>query len=313
MVTHVWKQFGSLVITLLVATVFVFSLVRLVPGDPVIARIGEENYSPALYEATARRLGLDRPLPVQLWDYMSGLVRLDLGTSFRDDQPVVQNILVQLPHTLNLTLLALFFSVLIGLPAGIIAAVNRNTWVDRTTMVVALLALCAPNFLFGLILILFFSGQLQLFPSFGTGDGSLISTLQHAVLPAVALGASAAGVQARMVRSSLIEAVGQDYVRTAHAKGLGHRSVLLKHALRNAISPIITLIGVDLARLLTGTVIMETMFSRKGVGKLLIDAIYFRDYPQIQGTLLVFVVLVVLVNTLTDITYSLVDPRVRYE
>jgi peptide/nickel transport system permease protein len=181
-------------------------------------------------------------------------------------------------------------------------------------MIVALLALCTPNFLLGLILILVFSGRLQWFPTFGVGSGGdLMSIVHHATLPALALGASAAGVQARMVRSSLIEALSQDYVRTARAKGLAPRMVLVKHALRNAMSPVVTLIGIDVARLLTGTVIIETMFARRGVGKLLVDAIYFRDYPQIQGTLLVFIAIVIVANTLTDVAYTLLDPRVRYE
>lgn len=303
-----------MVITIFVASIFVFSIVRLVPGDPVIATIGEDNFTPALYDATAKRLGLDLPLHLQLFDFIKRLFTLDLGTSFRDSKPVLTHIGEQLPYSVHLTVLAMLIAIIIGLPAGIVAAVNRNTWIDRSSMVGALLALCAPNFLLALLLILFFSGYLEWFPTFGVGaPNDLLSIVHHAFLPALALGASSAGLQARMVRSSLIEVMGQDYVRTARAKGLGRRLVLLKHALRNAMSPVITLLGVDLARLLTGTVIMETMFARRGVGKLLVDAIYFRDYPQIQGTLLVFVVIVILANTITDMAYSLLDPRVRYD
>lgn len=313
MASYLGQQLLSMVVTLFIAGIFVFSLVRLVPGDPVIAAIGVDDYTPALYEATARRLGLDLPLHQQFLDYVRRLLTLDLGNSFRGNRPVLQNIAEQLPHSIDVTVLSLAISVLIGLPAGVLAAVRRNSWIDRGTMITALLALCAPNFLLGLLLIIFFSGYLQWFPTFGVGSrDSLVSIVQHAFLPALALGASAAGVQARMVRSSLIETLSQDYVRTAKAKGLGPRLVLFKHALRNALSPVVTLIGIDLSRLLTGTVIIETMFARRGVGKMLIDAIHFRDYPQIQGTLLVFIGIVILANTLTDIVYSMLDPRVRY-
>lgn len=314
MTMYIARQLGSMVITIFIAGIFVFSMVRMVPGDPVIAVIGEENYSPALYEATARRLGVDRPFHIQAIDFVRRLVTLDFGRSFRDNTLVMENIARQLPHSLNLTILSMLIATAVGLPTGILAAVKRNTWLDASAMIAALLALCAPGFLLALLLILLFSGHLGWLPTYGVGSSdNAVSLLRHALLPAIALGASAAGVQARMVRSSLIETMSQDFVRTAQAKGLSRRTVLFKHALRNAFSPVLTLIGVDLARLLTGTVIMETMFARLGVGKLLVDAIYFRDYPQIQGTLLVFVGVVIVANTLTDVAHSLLDPRIRYD
>lgn len=313
MAVYFWKQILSMGLTLFVASIFVFSLVRMVPGDPVIAAIGADDYTPAAYAATARRLGLDLPIHQQFVEYIRRLATLDLGVSFRDSRPVMRNIVEQFPYSMHLTVLSVLFAMLLGLPAGIVAAVWRNTWLDRGSMIAALLALCTPNFLLGLVLILIFSGRLQWFPTFGVGGGDLMSIVHHAFLPALALGASAAGVQARMVRSSLIEAMSQDYVRTARAKGLGAQTILLKHALRNAMSPVVTLIGIDIARLLTGTVIIETMFARRGVGKMLVDAIYFRDYPQIQGTLLVFIAVVILANTLTDLAYAFLDPRVRYD
>lgn len=306
------KQIVSLVFTLAVASVIIFSLVRMVPGDPVIAVIGEGQYTQEQYNATERRLGLDQPFYRQLGNYAKGAITLDLGTSFRNERPVWQNIVEQLPYTIHLAVMSLIFALVIGLPLGVFAALYRNTWFDQTAMVGALAALCVPNFLLGLIFIVIFSGRLGWFPSFGTGtDGGIVDLFRHALLPAIVLGASAAGVQARMTRSALLEVMSRDYIRTARAKGLAERRVVFGHALQNAFVPILTVMGMDLARLLTGTMIIETLFGRLGVGKTLVDAILFRDYPQIQGTLLVFVVIVVVVNTLTDIAYTLVDPRIR--
>lgn len=306
------KQFVSLVFTLAIASIIIFSLVRMVPGDPVIAVIGEGQYTQEQYDATKRQLGLDQPFHRQILDYARRTFTLDLGTSFRNERPVWKNIIEQLPYTIHLALMSLAFSVLIGLPLGVFAALYRNTWFDQSAMVGALTALCVPNFLLGLIFIVIFSGRLGWFPSFGTGtDEGIYQLFRHALLPAIVLGASAAGVQARMTRSALLEVMSKDYIRTARAKGLSERHVVFRHALQNAFVPILTVMGMDLARLLTGTMIIETLFGRLGVGKTLVDAILFRDYPQIQGTLLVFVVIVVLINTLTDIAYTLVDPRIR--
>lgn len=306
------KQFVSLVFTIAIAGLIIFSLVRMVPGDPVIAVIGEGQYTQEQYDATKRQLGLDKPFHRQILDYTKRTITLDLGTSFRNERPVWKNIIEQLPYTMYLAVMSLVFSILIGLPLGVFAALYRNTWFDQSAMVGALTALCIPNFLLGLIFIVFFSGRLGWFPSFGTGaNEGFYQLFRHALLPAIVLGASAAGVQARMTRSALLEVMSRDYIRTARAKGLTERRVVFRHALQNAFVPILTVIGMDLARLLTGTMIIETLFGRLGVGKTLIDAILFRDYPQIQGTLLVFVVIVVLINTLTDIAYTLVDPRIR--
>lgn len=306
------KQLISLVFTLAVAGVIIFSLVRMVPGDPVIAVIGEGQYTQEQYDATKRRMGLDQPFHTQLIDYVRDALTLDLGTSFRNERPVWQNIVEQLPYTMHLAMMSLVFALVIGLPLGVFAAMYRNTWFDQSAMVGALAALCVPNFLLGLIFIVIFSGRLGWFPSFGTGtEGGVGNLFRHAFIPAVVLGASAAGVQARMTRSALLEVMSRDYIRTARAKGLAERRVIVRHALHNAFVPILTVLGMDLARLLTGTMIIETLFGRLGVGKTLVDAILFRDYPQIQGTLLVFVIIIVVVNTLTDIAYTLVDPRIR--
>jgi ABC-type dipeptide/oligopeptide/nickel transport system permease component len=301
-----------MIVTLLIAVIVIFSLVRMVPGDPVLAVIGDSQYTPEQYAATKHRLGLDEPYYRQLLNYAARLVRLDLGVSFHNDRPVLTNVTEQLPYTAQLALLSLFFAVLFGLPLGICAALFHGTWFEQGTMFMALVALSLPNFLLGLILILLLSGRLGWFPSFGTGSASNpVDLLHHALLPALVLGASSSGVLARMTRSSLLEVMSKDYIRTARAKGLAPHTIIVRHALRNAFVPVLTVIGMDLARLLTGTMIIETLFARLGVGKTLIDAILFRDYSQIQGTLLVFVVIVICVNTLTDIAYTVVDPRIR--
>lgn len=313
MTQHLIRQLGGALITLFFAAVVLFAMVRMVPGDPVVAAIGADNYTAEMYAAMERRLGLDRPWPVQLGDFLGGILRLDFGTSFRNQRPVAANLAEHAPHSLALAVISLAIALAIALPLGVVAAIHRGKALDQVAMVVALLALSIPNFLLGVLLILLFSGRLGWLPTFGVGqEGNLLSMLQHAVLPALTLGASAAGLQARIIRASLSETMGQDYVRTARAKGASERSVLYKHALRNAVPPVITLVALDLARLLTGTVVVETVFSRKGLGKLLVDAIYLRDYPQIQGALLLFIAVIVVTNTLADILYAVADPRVRY-
>lgn len=314
MTTYFLKQFVSLCLTLIVAAILVFSMVRLIPGDPVIAAIGEENYTPEIYEATEARLGLDQPFILQLGDYLVRLATFDFGTSFQTNRPVIDNIADQLPYTIYLATFSFIFSILIAFPAGVISALYRNTWFDQMIMMFALSALCTPSFFLGLLAIIFFSGQLGWFPSFGTGTAdNPWSIIQHVLLPALVLGASTAGLLARLIRSSLVEVLSQEYVRTARSKGLAERIVILRHALPNAVIPVITILGMDLARLLTGTVVIETLFSRLGVGKTLIDAILFRDYPQVQGTLLLFISIVIIANTLTDVTYTILDPRITIE
>lgn len=314
MAAYLFRQTAILLATLFIASLLIFSMVRLVPGDPVIAAIGEENYSPELYAATERRLGLDQPFAQQLVDYLKRMVTLDFGVSFHSGQSVLGTIIDQLPYTFVLAILSFLLSILIGFPAGIIAALYRNSWLDQLVMVSALSALCVPSFFLGLLSIFFFAGRLGWLPSFGSGDiGDPVSVFHHAILPSLVLGSSAAGLLARLVRSSILEVLSQDYVRTARAKGLPERIVILRHAMPNSMIPVVTVLGLELAQLLTGTVVIESLFSRLGVGKTLVDAIQFRDYPQIQGTLLVFVAFVLLANTLTDLAYTVLDPRIKIE
>ncbi len=296
-------------LTLLGATTIVFFIIHLVPGDPVVS-IMQDYYTRDSYEQVRHNLGLDRPLAVQYADYVWGVVRFDLGTSFLNKRPVSENIAGQIMHTVNLALASIVVAILIALPAGITAAVYHNRWPDFLSMGLALIAVSSPVFVIAVGLVLVFSLKLGWLPAFGVGAAG--TYLAHLVLPALAQGARSAALLARITRSSFLETLGRDFVRTARAKGLRYRAVLLRHVTRNALSPIVTVIGMDIAYLLGGAVVIETVFSRQGVGRLLLNAILTRDYPQIQGTLLVFIAISITVNTLVDVVYGVIDPRIRY-
>jgi ABC-type dipeptide/oligopeptide/nickel transport system permease component len=313
MFRYIIRRLAMTVPTLLGGFIVIFLITRMVPGDPVML-IMEEYYTQESYDAIEERLGLHRPIWQQFIYSLTDALRGDFGTSFQNNRPVTVNIGGQLVDTLLLTGAALLLAGLIGIPAGVVAAVRRNTWVDYLAMVGALLALCAPVFWLGILLILAFSLQLGWFPTYGVGAaGDPISKAHHLVLPALALGATGAGLVARITRSAMLDTLAQDYVRTARAKGLAERNVVYRHGLRNALLPVSTVFGLEIVTLLTGTVIVETVFARRGIGKLLVDAIIMRDYPQIQAILLLFIVVAVVVSLLVDIAYSFIDPRVRYE
>jgi peptide/nickel transport system permease protein len=282
----------------------VFLLIHMVPGDPVDMMLGESARATDR-EALRVALGLDQPLLIQMQKYFTSLFQFDLGTSLHSRRPIAEIILERLPATLELAVAALGVAVLIAFPLGVIAAIRKDTLWDRGAMSFSLIGVSIPNFWMGPVLILVFSLWLGWFPVSGRdGIGSL-------VLPAITLGTALAAVLSRMVRSTLLEVLNEDYIRTARAKGLSESSVVLKHGLRNALLPIITLLGLQLGVLLGGAVITETVFSWPGIGKLTIDSILKRDYPVVQACVLLISLSYVFVNVMTDLVYAWVDPRIR--
>jgi peptide/nickel transport system permease protein len=282
----------------------VFFLIHLVPGDPVEVMLGE-SARPADRMALRESLGLDKPLAVQFGRYLSHVVQLDLGTSLRSKRPIIDILAERLPATLELAVAALLVAIVVAFPLGIIAAVRKDTVWDHSAMTVSLLGVSIPNFLMGPLLILIFALWLGWFPVSGREGFSSL------VLPAITLGTAMAAILSRMVRATLLEVLGEDYIRTARAKGLGPRVVIWRHALRNALLPVITLLGLQLGALLAGAVITEAVFSWPGIGQLIIESIQSRDYPVVQACVLLISLSYVLVNTLTDLAYSWLDPRVR--
>ena len=280
-----------------------FALVHL-SGDPVLLMVPADA-SPELVADTRRALGFDRPLPEQFGRYLANVAQGDLGTSLRINRPVARLIRERLPATVELTLAALLLATVTAIPAGIVSAVKRGTIVDRLAMIGAVAGQAVPIFWLALLLITLFGVRLRWLPVFGHG------TWAHLVLPAVSLSTIVLGRLARLVRSSMLEVLGQDYVRTARAKGLGELRVLSVHALRNAAIPIVTLLGLQFAQLLGGAVVTETIFAWPGVGRLVVEAIFNRDFPLVQGVVLVVSLIFVVVSLLIDIAYALLDPRVR--
>src|SRR3954451_7715884 len=282
----------------------VFLLIHLVPGDPIQQMLGEGAAS-ADIQAARHAYGLDVPLPQQYVNYWKGVLRGDLGRSLRFDQPVTGVILQRYPKTLLLTVASMIVALLISIPAGVRSARRRNRWDDRLLSFVSLWGLSFPNFALGPILILFFAIRLGLLPVSGSGS------FAHLVLPAVTMGSALAAILTRMVRTSMLEELGHDYVRTARAKGLPENTVVYKHALRNAMIPIITVLGLQFGALLAGAIVTEKIFSWPGIGRLTIDAIGNRDYFLVQGCILAIGLTYVSVNFLTDLPYSVANPRIR--
>lgn len=295
----------TLPVVWIVATL-VFALIHIVPGDPVALMLGEG--APATeVERMRHELGLNRPILAQYESYVLGLLKGDLGVSFRNQQPVLQSILERYPATLTLAVAAILVSLLLAVPAGVVGAVTRGRWPDRAIGVFSLIGVSLPNFAMGPLLILVFSIGLGLLPVSGQGG------LSHLILPAATLGAGLAAITTRMVRSSMLEEIQQDYIRTARAKGLPERVILVRHALRNGLMPVITILGLQAGALLAGAIVTETIFAWPGLGRLTVQAINARDYPLLQGCILVISLSYILINLLTDVVYSFVDPRIRYE
>lgn len=282
----------------------VFFLIHLVPGDPVQQMLGEGARS-ADVEQLRHDLGLDRPLLAQYTSYWKGLLQGDLGQSFRFGSPVTGTILARYPATMELSLAALLVALLLSIPAGVHSAVHRGQWRDRLLGFLSLLGLSFPHFALGPVLILVFAILLGWLPVSGYG------TFPHLILPALTLGSALAAILTRMVRASLLEELRQDYVRTARAKGLPERKVLYRHALRNSLIPVVTVVGLQLGALLSGAMVTEVIFSWPGIGRLTLQAINSRDYPLVQGCFLAIAVTYIAVNLLTDLLYTVVDPRIR--
>jgi len=295
----------STIPVLLGITLFLFFILRALPGDPA-AVIAGQTATDTEIELIRHQLGLDKPVIVQYKIFMTRLVMLDLGNSTRTQEPVIEEIKPRLVNTVLLALVATFIACILGIPAGIVAAVRPYTWMDNLVTILALFGMSMPAFWLGLMLIVIFSVNLHLLPVGG------FSGIEYIVLPAVTLAAYLIASIARNTRSSMMETLSQDYIVTAHAKGVSERVVIWRHALKNSFIPIITVIGLQFGSLLGGTVLTETVFAWPGIGRLLVSSILGRDYPMIQGIILVFALLFVLTNILVDLVYVFLDPKVRY-
>jgi ABC-type dipeptide/oligopeptide/nickel transport system permease component len=298
---------------LFVVLTLVFVVVRVLPGDPAVAALGDYASKEAV-DALREKLGLNAPLWLQYLRFLGDLLKGDLGTSAITGYAVATQVSKVLPHTIELTLCAIFVGYLLGIPLGISAAVRRNSFVDYFNRVFSLLGLSVPAFYLGILLILVFSIQLKWFPVVGAGDFSDLSkNLRHLFLPALALGMLMTAYVTRMTRSSMLDVLREDYVRTAHSKGLANRIVLYKHVLRNALIPIVTLGGLYAVVLIGSSVMIEIVFSRPGLGKLMVGAIKQRDYTTLQSVMVIYAIIVVIINLATDLVYGFIDPRIKYK
>jgi peptide/nickel transport system permease protein len=308
------RRLLSAIPVLFIVSLISFGLMRLIPGDPA-ASIAGPSATPAQIDQLRRDLGLDEPLLMQLLHYYQGLLQGDFGKSLLLGKGVLAATMERLPVTIGLSLYALVLTLLIGVTSGIVAALRQNTWVDQVAMMIAMLGISIPGFFLGLLMIIFFAVQLGWLPSGGYVPFSQdpMGWLRSTTMPAISLALLQAGLLARITRSGMLEVLRQDYVRTARAKGLPERQVILKHALANALIPIVTVVGIIISLLLSGAVVTEALFSLPGMGQLLTQAVLSRDYPMVQGGLLLVTTFLVVVNILVDILYALIDPRVRYE
>jgi dipeptide transport system permease protein len=334
MIKFVLGRLGVFIPTLLGVALIAFGLIRLVPGDPVLLLVGERGASPEVYEQMRANLGLNKSLPEQFWVFLSNAVQGDFGVSVVSKIPVIEEFWGRFPATLELGVVALFFATCLGIPLGIIAALKRNTIIDYTVMGSALIGYSMPIFWWGLILILVFSIGLGWTPVSGRiaieydvapvtgfllidvwiaglGWPGFVSAVKHLILPAVALGTIPLAVIARMTRSSMLEVIGEDYVRTAKAKGLSPLRVVGLHALRNALIPVITVIGLIFGSIMTGAILTETIFSWPGIGRWLVKSVTSRDYPVIQAGILIIASMVIVLNFLVDVLYAVINPRIR--
>ncbi|MGE3067360.1 MAG: ABC transporter permease [Hyphomicrobiaceae bacterium] len=312
MLTFLGKRLAQLIPTLFFVSVIIFSLQQLLPGDPALAMAGEER-DPAVLEQIRKQYRLDQPIPVQYLYWVKGVLTGNLGESMRLKEPVARLIAQKFPVTLQLALMAIIVSLLIGVPAGIISATRRNTPVDYAVNVLALWGLSTPNFWLGIMLIFLFSVQLGWLPASGyvSPFQDFWLSMRTTILPAFVLGNSFAAVLMRHTRSAMLQAMTSDYVRTARAKGLRERVVVLKHAMRNAMTPVITLGALELGTLLSGAVLTEQVFSIPGFGKLIVDSVFNRDYAVVQGVTLITATTYILLNLAADVAYVLVNPRLR--
>ena len=314
MTTLIVRRMLSALPIMLIVSLITFAMIHLIPGDPAVAIAGLSATREQV-ENIRRDLGLDQPLMSQLWHWYANLLQGDLGRSLLLGQPVVKATMDRLPVTLALSAYALILTLAIGLTSGIVAALRQNTWIDQAAMVFAMIGISLPNFYLGLLMIILFAVELRWLPTGGYIPlmQDPIGWLATSTMPAFSLALLLAGLLARITRSTMLEVLRQDYIRTARAKGLPNRQVVMKHALANAMIPIVTVVGIIVSLLISGSVVTETLFSIPGIGQLLTQAVLNRDYPMVQGGLLITTGLLVLVNIGVDVCYALLDPRVRYD
>ncbi len=306
MFSYLIRRLFTSILVLFGISMLVFSVIHLVPGDVTMAILGRQKVTEEKVAELREQLGLNDPLYVQYGRYLSKALRGDLGVSIRNNLSVSEAISEQIPSTFALALSALTVALIIGGVLGMLAALRHGSWVDTFVMGLSVSGLSIPTFWMGLLLILLFSVKLKLFPSISSG-----SSFAALFLPALTLGLPEAAIVARMVRASMLDVLNKDYIVTARAKGLPERMVILKHALRNALIPVVTFVGLQMAYLLGGATIVETMFARQGIGRLAVQSIFNRDYPMVQGVVLVTAAIYVLINTLTDVTYVWLNPKIR--
>jgi peptide/nickel transport system permease protein len=309
------RRLLTMIPTIFVVSVIAYSILALLPGDPALAILGEAQAKDRVaYDALRLELGLDRPIPVRYVDWATKALRGDLGTSTRTNEPVLQGILQRLPATILLSVLAMALALAIAFPLGIVSAVRPNSKTDVVGTILAMSGVALPNFWLGIVLVFVFAVLLRWLPASGyvPPQDNLGASLRLMILPVFTLGTGLAAVITRQVRSSLLEVLESDYIRTARAKGLRPQLVVQRHALKNALIPVVTVIGLQTGRLFGGTVVVESIFAIPGVGRLAVDSIYFRDFPMVQGIVLVLALAVLLTNLLTDVLYAYIDPRIKY-
>jgi dipeptide transport system permease protein len=333
MLRYILSRIATFVPTFIGVTLISFAFIRVLPGDPIIVMAGERGLSEERYQELVVQFGFDRPVLLQYWEYLGGILQGDLSESFVTKRPVWDEFFTLFPATLELSICAMVFALVLGLPAGVIAAVNRGKFFDRALMSTALIGYSMPIFWWALLLIIVFSGNLGWTPVSGrisfmfyfddvTGfmlidslisgqSGAFTSAVRHLILPSIVLGTIPLAVIARQTRSAMLEVLGEDYIRTARAKGLSPWRINGIHALRNALIPVITVIGLSVGTLLAGAILTETIFSWPGIGKWMVDSIFRRDYPVVQGGLLLIAVMVMVVNLTVDVLYGFINPKIR--
>lgn len=334
MLPFILRRIGLLIPTFIGITIAAFGFIRILPGDPVLLMAGERGIAPERYQELMHQFGFDRPLYEQYFDYLTSALSGDLGRSLVTKRPIFEEFFTLFPATLELSICAILFAVILGVPAGVFAATRRGSWIDQSIMGTALVGYSMPIFWWGLLLIILFSGILGWTPVSGrisliyyfqpvTGfmlidsllsgqKGAFASALSHLILPTIVLGTIPLAVIARQTRSAMLEVLGEDYIRTARAKGMTPLRVVGVHALRNALIPVVTTIGLQVGVLLGGAILTETIFSWPGIGKWMVDSIFRRDYPSVQGGLLLIALMVMIVNLIVDLLYGLINPKIRH-
>jgi peptide/nickel transport system permease protein len=311
--TYVLRRIAQLVPVLVIVSAVVFFVFRIIPGDMAVMRLGQ-NADPQSITAMRKLLGLDRPLYVQYVEWVGNAAHGDLGTSYINEQSVTSLVMQTFPATLELAVLGMLLALVLSVPMGILAALRRGSWLDHVARVLALVGFCMPRYWLAVLLISLLAVQVGWLPPAGYADLSAdpMDNLRHAALPVLSLGLTIAAVQMRFLRASLLDVLGQDYVRTARAKGLSPRTVSLRHALKNALIPFVTVVGLELGSLMGGLVVVEQIFSWPGIGWLMINSITQRDYAVVQGSVLLIATGVVVINLVVDVLYGYLDPRIRY-